>query len=82
MSQPGGTVFEIFTGDLQYLITDQMPKLDLAMIDDLNIDLVQMIENAGRNLADLDVPPSLYAGPTVAPVVGNIFSRSEIIRLR
>ncbi len=53
MSQPAGTKFEISTGELQYLITDQMPKVDLAMINGLNIDLVQMIENAGRNLANL-----------------------------
>lgn len=32
-------------------------------------------------LADIGVPPSLYAEPTLGLTVGNIFARSEIIRL-
>jgi NAD(P)H-hydrate epimerase len=32
---------------------DQMREVDRAMVDDLHIELVQMMENAGRHLADL-----------------------------
>ncbi len=34
---------------------DQMRRVDRAMIEDLHIELVQMMENAGRSLADLAV---------------------------
>ena len=53
MSRPAGTKFEIFAGEVPYLTTDQMREVDRAMIEDFKIDLVQMMENAGRNLADL-----------------------------
>ena len=43
----------VFTGEVPYLTTDQMREVDRAMMEDLDIDLVQMMENAGRNLADL-----------------------------
>ncbi|MFV2072001.1 MAG: NAD(P)H-hydrate epimerase [Thermoanaerobaculales bacterium] len=36
-----------------WLTTEQMVEIDRAMIEDFNIELVQMMENAGRNLADL-----------------------------
>ena len=45
--------YEVFTGDLPYLTTVQMREVDRAMIEDLNIGLIQMMENAGRNLAQL-----------------------------
>jgi NAD(P)H-hydrate epimerase len=32
---------------------DQMREVDRAMVEDLHIELIQMMENAGRNLADL-----------------------------
>lgn len=53
MNRPAGTKFEIFAGEVPYLTTDQMREVDRAMIEDFKIDLVQMMENAGRNLADL-----------------------------
>jgi NAD(P)H-hydrate epimerase len=53
VSRPAGTKFEIFAGEVPYLTTDQMREVDRAMIEDFKIDLVQMMENAGRNLADL-----------------------------
>jgi NAD(P)H-hydrate epimerase len=37
------------------LTTDQMREVDRAMIEDLHIELVQMMENAGRNLAELAI---------------------------
>jgi len=32
-------------------------------------------------LADISVPPSLYAGPSLGIQVGNLFAESDIIRL-
>src|SRR6516225_111097 len=37
------------------LTTEQMRAVDQAMVDDLHIELVQMMENAGRNLAELAI---------------------------
>ncbi len=36
-----------------FLTTEQMIAVDRAMVEDLHIDLMQMMENAGRNLAHL-----------------------------
>ncbi len=38
---------------IPYLTTDQMIAVDRAMIDEFHIELIQMMENAGRNLAHL-----------------------------
>lgn len=40
-------------GEVPYLTTDQMIEVDRAMMEDFEIDLVRMMENAGRNLAHL-----------------------------
>lgn len=39
--------------DLAWIDTDQMIEVDRVMIEDLHIELIQMMENAGRHLADL-----------------------------
>ena len=39
--------------ELPSLTMDQMREVDRAVIEDLHIELVQMMENAGRNLAEL-----------------------------
>ena len=39
--------------EVPYLSTDQMIEVDRAMMEDFKIDLFQMMENAGRNLAHL-----------------------------
>lgn len=39
--------------ELPYLTTAQMAEVDRAMVQDFGIDLIQMMENAGRNLAHL-----------------------------
>ena len=39
--------------DVPFLSTEQMREVDRAMIDDYGILLIQMMENAGRNLAHL-----------------------------
>ncbi len=42
-----------YTGAVPYLTTEQMIEVDRAMIEDYKIELIQMMENAGRNLAHL-----------------------------
>jgi len=39
--------------EVPYLATDQMIEVDRAMMQDYRIELIQMMENAGRNLAHL-----------------------------
>jgi NAD(P)H-hydrate epimerase len=39
--------------DVPYLTTEQMVEVDRAMMEDFRIELIQMMENAGRNLAHL-----------------------------
>ena len=43
----------IYTGEVPYLTTEQMIEVDRAMMEDFKIELIQMMENAGRNLAHL-----------------------------
>ena len=38
-------------GEVAYVDTEQMIEVDRAMVEDFHIDLIQMMENAGRNLA-------------------------------
>ncbi len=40
-------------GLIPYVDTAQMVEVDRAMIEDYRIELIQMMENAGRNLAHL-----------------------------
>ena len=47
------TVPPIYRGEIPYLTTEQMIEVDRAMIEDFGIELVQMMENAGRALAHL-----------------------------
>ncbi len=42
-----------YTGQIPYLTTSQMIEVDRAMMEDYKIELIQMMENAGRNLAHL-----------------------------
>lgn len=39
--------------DIPFLTAQQMMEVDRAMIEDFHIELIQMMENAGRNLAHL-----------------------------
>lgn len=43
----------MYTGEIPYLTTEQMIEVDRAMMEDYKIELIQMMENAGRNLAHL-----------------------------
>ena len=45
--------FTSATGEVPGLTTEQMIEVDRAMIEDYGIELLQMMENAGRNLAHL-----------------------------
>ena len=42
-----------YTEEIPHLTTAQMIEVDRAMIEDFRIELMQMMENAGRNLAHL-----------------------------
>jgi NAD(P)H-hydrate epimerase len=43
----------LFKKEIPYLSTKQMIEVDRAMMQDYKIGLIQMMENAGRNLAHL-----------------------------
>ncbi len=45
--------FPTYRAEVPYLTTEQMVEVDRAMIEDLGIELIQMMENAGRGLAHL-----------------------------
>lgn len=42
-----------YTEEIPYLTTEQMIEVDRAMMEDFRIELIQMMENAGHNLAHL-----------------------------
>ncbi|MGB7339097.1 MAG: NAD(P)H-hydrate epimerase [Phototrophicaceae bacterium] len=45
--------YPIYKEHVPYISTEQMIEVDRAMIEDFHIELIQMMENAGRNLAHL-----------------------------
>lgn len=45
--------YQIYHGDIPYLTVEQMIEVDRLMTEDYKIELIQMMENAGRNLAHL-----------------------------
>ena len=53
-------ISEVAACDLDFLTTDQMIEVDRLMTDVLEIRLIQMMENAGRNLARLCVQRFLH----------------------
>ncbi|MFQ5935326.1 MAG: NAD(P)H-hydrate epimerase [Acidiferrobacterales bacterium] len=55
--------------DVPYLTTAQMIEVDRAMIEDFKIELIQMMENAGRNLAHLARQRFLGGNPVGRRVV-------------
>ncbi len=52
-----------------FLTTEQMIEVDRAMVEDLHVDLMLMMENAGRNLAHLARGRFLNADPVGKHVV-------------
>ena len=55
--------------DVPDLTTEQMVEVDRAMIEDYRIELIQMMENAGRNLAHLARTRFLDGDPRGRPVL-------------
>ncbi len=51
--EENAVTFPIYRGEVPYLTTEQMIEVDRAMIEDFGIELLQMMENAGRALAHL-----------------------------
>jgi len=43
----------LYDGEVPHLTTGQMIEVDRAMVEDYHVELMQMMENAGRNLAHL-----------------------------
>jgi NAD(P)H-hydrate epimerase len=59
----------IAAAEVPYLTTEQMIEVDRAMMEDYRIDLVRMMENAGRNLAHLTRERFLGGDPRGRQVV-------------
>lgn len=53
MSGAGGGTAPYPQSELPAITAEQMREVDRVMVDELDIQLIQMMENAGRNLADL-----------------------------
>ena len=56
-------------GDVGWLTETQMIEVDRVMMEDLRIELIQMMENAGRNLAQLVI--DRFAPTTVTVLAGS-----------
>lgn len=61
--------YELYFGEVPYLATPQMIEVDRLMIEDYKIELIQMMENAGRNLAHLARVRFLEGDPREKQVV-------------
>ncbi len=59
----------ISADELAWIDTEQMVEVDRVMIEDLRIDLIQMMENAGRNLARLAM--AVFEPTSVAVYAGS-----------
>jgi NAD(P)H-hydrate epimerase len=59
----------LYDGEVPQLTTEQMIEVDRAMVEDYHIELMQMMENAGRNLAHLARERFLDGDPAGKPVV-------------
>jgi NAD(P)H-hydrate epimerase len=68
-NQRRGDMIPNYTGPIPALTTSQMVEVDRAMIEDYGIDLAQMMENAGRNLAHLARERFLGSDPRDQKVV-------------
>ena len=58
------TEIPVYTTHLPFLTSKQMIEVDRAMIEDYGILLIQMMENAGRNLANLAIKRFLKQLPS------------------
>jgi NAD(P)H-hydrate epimerase len=62
-------VFPTYPSNVPYVTTEQMIEVDQAMMQDYRIELIQMMENAGRNLAHLARIRFLYGNPQDKKVI-------------
>lgn len=62
-------MIETYAGNVPYLTTEQMIEVDRSMIEDYGIELIQMMENAGRNLAQLARERFLADDPVGSTIV-------------
>jgi NAD(P)H-hydrate epimerase len=62
-------VYPIYAGNVPYLTTEQMREVDRLMIEVYHIQLIQMMENAGRHLAALARERFLNGNPQQKRVV-------------
>jgi hypothetical protein len=60
---------QVSADEIGWLTEAQMIEVDRIMIEDLRIELIQMMENAGSNLAELVI--ELYAPESVAVLAGS-----------
>ena len=58
-----------YVTEVPYITTDQMREVDRAMVEDMHIELIQMMENAGRNLAHLARKRFLDGNPVDKKVI-------------
>ncbi len=58
-----------YPNNIPYLTTEQMIEVDRAMIEDYRIEPIQMMENAGRNLAHLAQVRFFDGNPTSKKVI-------------
>jgi NAD(P)H-hydrate epimerase len=61
--------FPIAPAGIPYITADQMREVDRAMIEEFGITLLQMMENAGRNLSEVLVRTILEGSPLGKKVV-------------
>ena len=62
-------IFPKYEGNIPQISTDQMVEVDRLMIDEYKIELIQMMENAGRSLAHLARKRFLNGNPHNKDVV-------------
>ena len=60
MTESISTIPEVSSDTLELLNTEEMIEVDRLMTDVLKIELIQMMENAGRNLARLCISRFLH----------------------
>lgn len=65
MTKPLSPFPELSSSALELLSTDEMVEVDRLMTDVLKIELIQMMENAGRNLARLCIHRILQEGQII-----------------
>ena len=71
--------FPIAPPDVPFITTEQMREVDRAMIEDIGITLLQMMEHAGRNLADVVIRVALGIAIS-SPSLSSSYSETRLPR--